>query len=262
MEIRWLSLFADVPADRMDAALEFWTAATGTRTGPPEGEAGEFVPLRPADGDTWLWVQRLGTGRPGWHLDLHVPDPEAAAARAAALGASAVRSGDGLRVLATPAGQQFCLVAEDAGRPRRRAAPPRFGAHRSLADQLSLDLPAGAFETDAGFWAAFTGWPRRGPDGSEFDRLAVPGPLPAQLLLQRLDPDAPEGAHAHLDFSADDRDAEVERHRALGAEPVRRTRQWTTLRDPAGLVYCVTRRRTGERFGMDTGARMGTPSGT
>lgn len=49
-------------------------------------------------------------------------------------------------------------------------------------------------------------------------------------------------ARVHLDLATDDRDAEVDRHQALGAEPVRRTQWWTTLVDPAGLAYCVTAR--------------------
>jgi hypothetical protein len=249
MEIRWLSLFADVPGDRIATAAAFWTAVTGTRAGEPEGDDGEFVPFTPPDGDPWLWLQRTGSGAPGWHLDLHVADPAAAAGTAEGLGATAVRGDDGLRVLRTPAGQPFCFVREEPGRVRRRAAPPEFPGGRSLADQFCLDLPGDAFDADVTFWARLTGWRRRGDDGSEFDRIAVPDALPAQLLLQRLDPDAPEGPHAHLDLSADDPDAEVARHRDLGAEEIRRAEHWTTLRDPAGLVYCVTRRRTGVRFG-------------
>ena len=88
-----------------------------------------------------------------------------------------------------------------------------------------------------------------------FDRLGVPRSLPAQILLQRVDDDAP---HAHLDFSADDRDAEAERHCALGAEVVRRTEGWTTLRDPSGAVYCVTVRPTGVRIGSSVGTSGGS----
>ena len=47
---------------------------------------------------------------------------------------------------------------------------------------------------------------------------------------------------AHLDLAADDRDAEVARHLALGATEVARARGWTVLTDPVGTTYCVTRR--------------------
>jgi hypothetical protein len=35
---------------------------------------------------------------------------------------------------------------------------------------------------------------------------------------------------------------ETARHQDLGARAVRRTPHWTTLRDPAGRGYCLTRR--------------------
>ncbi len=50
---------------------------------------------------------------------------------------------------------------------------------------------------------------------------------------------------AHLDLSCDDRDAGTERHRALGADVLRRTPEWTVLRDPTGRRYCVTDRTPG-----------------
>jgi hypothetical protein len=80
-----------------------------------------------------------------------------------------------------------------------------------------LDLPAASHDEAVAFWCAVTGSglsPIRGATG-EFATL-LPG----------------DG----------DRDAEVERLRALGATVVRRTNQWTTLRDPAGLELCVTDR--------------------
>src|SRR5206468_2551769 len=58
-----------------------------------------------------------------------------------------------------------------------------------------------------------------------------------------------------FDLPAGEFDAEVERHISLGAEVVRSTEGWTTLRDPAGLVYCVTCRSTGVRIT----AAVGTP---
>jgi hypothetical protein len=171
-----------------------------------------------------------------------------AASAAEGLGARLVTTVEGLRVLNTPAGMPFCFVDEEPGRIRHRPEPSAFADGRSVADQFSLDIPAAEFDREADFWAELTGWPRlRRPEeaGTEFDRLGVPEHVPAQILLQRVD-DAP---HAHLDFSADDREAEVERHCAFGAEVVRKTEGWTTLRDPAGVVYCVTGRATGVRIG-------------
>lgn len=253
-DIRWFSVFADVPAAVLDDACAFWAAVTGSRPGPAAGDAEEYLPLVPPDGDRYLWLQRVGRAEPGWHLDLHVPDPDAVAGAARALGARGVRDDGDLVVLTTPAGQPFCLVAEEAERTRSRSAPASWPGGCSQLDQLCLDLPARDFDAECDFWAALTGWPRLGrrDDKPEFDRLDGPTDLPVQLLLQRLEEDDRDGIHAHADLSADDRRAEVARHEELGARVVRVTDGWTTLTDPTGLVYCVTDRPAGVRITSNT----------
>ena len=57
--------------------------------------------------------------------------------------------------------------------------------------------------------------------------------------------DDPQPIRAHVDLSCDDNAAEVARHERLGAQVVRRTEGWTTLRDPLGSLYCVSRRVPG-----------------
>jgi hypothetical protein len=244
--VRWTSLFADVPSDRFDVALSFWGRVTGGRPGRPSGAAGEYVPLVPDDGgDRYVWLQRVGRPNGGWHVDLHVPDVASAAADAVSLGARVVRSSADLVTLDSPTGQPFCLVATDPGRTWRRPGPSRWPSGRSLVDQICVDIPRSAFDAECDFWAALTGRPRRGGDVAVFDRLTGPADLPLFVLLQRLGDDDDGGIRAHADLSADDRPAEVERHVSLGAEIVRVAEHWTTLRDPAGLVYCVTVRRPG-----------------
>ena len=77
--------------------------------------------------------------------------------------------------------------------------------------------------------------------------MTPPPGQPLQLLLQRLDEDEPT-VRAHLDWSADDRDAEVERHVAAGSTFLERfDGGWTVLTGPAGMTYCVTRRAPGTR---------------
>src|SRR4051794_19952981 len=252
IEISWVTVLADVPAARLDAACAFWTAVTGSTVGPPQGDDGEYLPLLPADGDSALWIQRVGRPNGGWHYDFDVVDLDAAVNHAKGVGAVVDRTVPGLAVLHTPAGQPFCLAADESGgasAPHRRwPAPSRSAAGRSLLDQLCFDIPAVRFDEECTFWSALTGWPPiTDRTSSEFRRVSVPEELPVQLLFQRLRPDDTGGTRAHADLSADDRDAEVERHVGLGAEFVRKTEHWTTLRDPAGLVYCVTGRPTGVR---------------
>jgi len=67
--------------------------------------------------------------------------------------------------------------------------------------------------------------------------------MPLRLLLQRLDePHSGRGCPAHLDLACDDVPGERARHESLGATVVRVMDNWTTLLDPAGLAYCITRR--------------------
>ena len=241
--VRWQSLFADVPSAGLGRALDFWSAVSGASDGDPRGDRGQYHPLVPPAGDPHLWVQEVGRAAGGWHLDLHVDDVPAAAATAAARGARVVRRVDGLVTLESPAGLPFCLVQEDVGRPRQRAAAAEWpGGLHSAIDQICLDIPAAAFDDELEFWARLTGWPPTSSDLGEFRRLDVPAALPVRVLLQRLGDDDAGGIRAHADLSADDRVAEVTRHEALGAAVQLVAEHWTTLCDPAGLVYCVTDR--------------------
>jgi hypothetical protein len=96
-------------------------------------------------------------------------------------------------------------------------------------------------DAETAFWTRLTGWEHTKGRFPEFTNLERPEGQPLRLLLQRLDSD--EGpVSAHFDLSSADRVAEVVRHRSLDAELVNETRNWTVLRDPAGLEYCVTDR--------------------
>jgi hypothetical protein len=243
VEIRWTSVFADVPDRTFEPALAFWASVADAVVGKATGDREEFVPLLPGSGDGFLWLQRVDREIGGWHLDLHVPDAGVAARAARECGARVVRVSPSLVVLESPAGQPFCLFG-DARPVRRRPSPPSWpAAGRSLVDQLCLDIPHDRYERECAFWAALTGWEFGSSGLDEFRRLNPPPELPVQVLLQRLGPDDGDGARAHVDISADEPAAEVARHLSLGAGVVRETAQWTTLRDPAGLIYCVTHRR-------------------
>jgi hypothetical protein len=218
---------------------------TGAARGTPNGAQGEFIPLRPAAGDGYLFVQSVQRDVGGWHPDIYVADLEWARHEAIACGARFVRATPSLVVLESPAGQPFCLYADSGPARVRPPAPSWPGVGRSLADQVCLDIPFAAYESEQTFWSALTGWPCTPSDVEHFARINPPRPLPVQLLLQRLGRDDTAGSRAHLDMSADAPDAEIARHVALGAavESDAHHPHWTTLRDPAGLLYCVTHRR-------------------
>ena len=239
-----MTAFADVPAERLTAAREFWSTVSGASVGAATGGRGEFVPLEPPDGDSYLWLQRVDRPEPGWHVDLHVGDLADGVRHAVSLGAAVTDERPSLAVLTTPAGQPFCLAGEPGA--RRRPEPYQWpDGHHSLVDQICLDIPAPAFDRDLQFWAELTGWDRRHGTVPEFEHLIRPQTVPLRLLLQRLGPDDADGARAHLDLSSNDVPAEQARHLALGAVVVRVTDHWITLRDPAGLIYCITNRQPG-----------------
>jgi hypothetical protein len=237
----WTTAFIDVPAATHPATLQFWQQVTGYDASEPRGEHDELLSLVPPDGDPHLKVQRLD-GRPASpriHLDLHVTDPHAAAERAAALGAREVAD-RGHVVMASPGGFPFCLVRHSASRPT--AAVDWADGAPSIVDQVCLDVPAGGYDAEAGFWQQLTGWEREASPGhDEFDRLRRPVGQPLHLLLQRLD-ESEGPVRAHLDLACADREREARRHVRLGAVRVADHDDWTVLHDPAGAPYCITDR--------------------
>jgi hypothetical protein len=237
--VAWLTGFLDFPPPAFGTAVPFWQAVTGYGLSPARGADGEFATLLPRHGSAYLRVQRVAGGPGGCHLDVHTADVGSLTRWAAGLGATVQYTEDELSVLRSPAGLPFCVsrYEDEAGRP----PPARWAVHqRSLVDQICLDIPSGQFDRECSFWQAVTGWEPR-PGGEGFRSLARPLGIPLRLLLQcRHDDDGP--CRAHLDLACDDYGAEADRHVALGATVVRSNGTWTTLLDPAGLSYCVTRR--------------------
>lgn len=241
--VRWVTAFLDSPAESAEVSETFWSRVTGTLVSPRRGARDEFATLVPPDGDAYLKTQRVEQSVPGaLHLDLHTDDVSALSLRAQELGATTSHLELGYVVCGSPGGLTFCIVDHPGG---RRPSAPVWPGGRSAVDQVCLDIPPGAYDVELAFWAALTGWAYHDvPACAEFERLRRPAGMALAFLLQRLDDEQPT-VTAHLDLSSDDRDAEVARHRALGADPVRRTSAWTVLRDPAARAYCVTDRAPG-----------------
>ena len=246
MTVTWLTAFLDTPRTESGAAsVAFWQQVTGWRLSARRGQAREFMTLMPGDGDAVLRVQEVAGPTAGVHLDVHVED--LTAAREAAVGVGGGVEADGtdeaeLVVLRSPGGLAFCLTPD--GSERVRPAPVRGASgRRSLVDQLCFDVAAERFEDELAFWSALTGWPTRAGRLAEFAFLQRPPEMPLRLLFQRLSSPPTTGrTSAHLDLACEDRDAEERVHRGLGATVLRRTPFWTTLADPAGRPYCLTRR--------------------
>lgn len=227
----WVTAFFDLAPDVHADGAAFWRAVTGYDLSPTRGGRDEFATLVPADGDAYLKVQRVSTSSTAEggstnegsriHLDLHEDRDE------------------DFDVHTSPAGLTYCRVGHRAAHV---PTPASWPGGRSRVDQVCLDLPPSVFEQECAFWEQLTGWSPTRTGSPEFRRLDGAG-MPLRMLLQRLDDEGP--ARIHLDLSADDREAEVARHLELGAIYVHPGRGWTTLRDPAGLEYCVTDRSPG-----------------
>lgn len=237
----WVTTFLDLAAPAFSRSTDFWARVTGSELSALRGEGGEFGTLVPPDGDAHLAVQRRAEGATRLHLDLHVADPSAAAEGAARLGAGVRhRSEHGYVVLDSPGGLPFCFVSHAAGTRTRPVAWPT--GHRSLFDQVCLDVGADEFDAEVAFWAALTGWePTGSRTSADFVPLRRPAEQPWRFLLQRTH-DARPQASAHLDLATDDRPAEVARHVALGATALQEHTRWTVMRDPGGAAYCLTDR--------------------
>lgn len=216
----WLTAFLDLPADEFDEAVAFWQAVTGYAVSAPRGEHDEFATLVPPSGDAYLRVQRVDSGSSGIHLDVHAVDQP-------------------FEVHRSPGGLPFCLVS---GAESVRPDPVTWAdGNRSMVDQVCIDIPPEVYDEECAFWAEVTGWEPFARGVSEFRRLRKPDGQPLNILLQRLD--SPGGpVRAHLDLSADDRQAEIRRHETLGATVERVHEAWTVMKPPAGPVYCITRR--------------------
>lgn len=238
----WISAFLDLEGRRFTAGAAFWAAVTGYDVSPLRGPEQEFATLVPPAGDDFLRLQRRLQGPSRLHLDLHVTDPQAAADRAALLGARIVeRHRFGYVVMASPAGITFCFVTHpSATRPATATWP---GGLASRVDQVAIDLPPSLHDADRDFWAQLTGWSLTSATHPEMTRLRGPSTQPIQFLVHRLDDEGPAGLH--LDLAASDVAAEVERHLALGATVRREGEGWVVLTDPTGLGYCVTPRDPG-----------------
>jgi Glyoxalase-like domain len=236
----WVTAFLDFAPGDLERGTAFWQGVTGFGLSERRGADDELASLVPPDGDDYLRVQGLAEGEGRIHLDLHVENPTHAAEAAIELGAHVlVRHEDGYVVVRSPGGFVFCFVAHTAS---RRPAPAVWPGGRSMVDQVCLDIPPAAYDVEVEFWRALTGWVLDPEVGREFARLEPPDTQPLRWLVQLLDDDAP-AVTAHLDLSADDREAEIARHVALGATVGATHEGWTVLTDPVGTTYCITRRK-------------------
>lgn len=244
MQIQWVTAFLDHPAECEDPFTRFWQMATGSAVSARRGEREQFATLQPPDGTPYLRLQETDDGSAAIHIDLNVDDVVGAADRAEELGANRVTHLDSeLILMRSPAGLAFCFVSAVEGEPERPGLTESPTGSYTF-DQVSIDIPFDDFDAECTFWSDLTGWPVHGGSVPEFRVLPRSPDMALRLLLHRLGSDDPgTNARAHLDAAVGSQgEAIAAWHESLGATIEQRGRRWITMRDPAGLPYCLTER--------------------
>jgi catechol 2,3-dioxygenase-like lactoylglutathione lyase family enzyme len=99
-----------------------------------------------------------------------------------------------------------------------------------------VDVPKADHQRAVAFWTAALGKEPEVsdtfPDYAQYDDV-TPG------LYFMVQATGDETRRVHLDFDSDDRDADVERLKALGATELSRSHHWVVMQDPAGVTFCI-----------------------
>ena len=164
-----------------------------------------------------------------FHLDLQVADPQAAAERAVALGATRLATGASWITLADPAGHPFDLCQKDGVGP--------------VMELFAVTIDAPDASALARFYGALLGMEVT-HDGPEGALLSGGGKsVMFQQVGEYTPPQWPDPAHpqqAHLDIGVEDIDAAEARALELGATRLGRGGgDFRVYADPAGHPFCL-----------------------
>src|SRR5690242_14042254 len=109
--------------------------------------------------------------------------------------------------------------------------------HRILLRSFVIDVPSDVNDRERNFWT--TALAAQGRPAKIYPEYYVleHGATPNAVAIQDIGTTDPR---VHFDIETDDMQAEVARLVRLGATEVDRRDDWVVLRDPAGLLFCVT----------------------
>jgi hypothetical protein len=110
---RVLKVVIDAPPDVHDQELAFWQGALGQEL--PGIYSDEYHGAVLRGTDLMLLMQRLDSGQPRIHLDIHSDDVDAEVARLERLGAERVQQVETWWVMRDPADLLFCVLPVDPG---------------------------------------------------------------------------------------------------------------------------------------------------
>jgi predicted enzyme related to lactoylglutathione lyase len=231
---------------------EFWAALLGYERA---AAGSSWLATDPRGEDVTLLFNKMAkseTIEVPIHLDINVPNREAALDHVLQLGGSLVVTksfeigelGDSTTIMRDPEGNGFCL--EDPPNTDRAhiwnvtfacAEPRELGRFWALAlGRRDEDIDETIFQSfrDAGVGE---------PDISGFHLVRAANGNRPRFYFQRREKSRPESYPIHLDFATDDREAAIERLVQAGASVVE-TKQgtnltFTVMRDPEGNPFCV-----------------------
>jgi hypothetical protein len=110
---RVLKVVIDAPPELHDQELAFWQGAVGQEL--PEVYSAEYHGAFLRGSDLMLLTQRLSSGAPRVHLDIHTDDVDAEVARLEGLGAKRMQQVQTWWVMLDPAGLPFCVLPVSPG---------------------------------------------------------------------------------------------------------------------------------------------------
>lgn len=199
--------------------------------------------VRLNDGTVEIWFQQVENYQPPtWptqergqqvHLDLAVPDIEAAITIAQEHGGGVAEQRDGYHhpIIVDPDGHPICLFTSASD------APQLAGISFDCEDHLALatfyqHLVGGEIEE-------FDDWTNLNRDTQpELSFQHAEGYQPPTWPTQE------RGQQEHIDFVSPDRSGEVQRAESLGARVMDTQRTFTVLLDPAGHPFCICDERS------------------
>ena len=106
---RLAALIIDSQVDDLKKAKDFWTEALGMKSGDPNYENDDWVPLEIQEGQPHIWLHKVD--HPSRvHIDIETDNIPAEVERLKKLGAIVFEEKEKFIVMEAPTGHRFCVV--------------------------------------------------------------------------------------------------------------------------------------------------------
>lgn len=110
--------------------------------------------------------------------------------------------------------------------------------HKSRLGTFVIDCPADDVTEVARFWGAALGGELEYDDERRYAEIHLGGDV--RVLVQAVD----HSPRIHLDIESDEKEAEVARLEALGAQVSEHVKTWIIMEAPSGHRFCVINPQT------------------